>query len=234
MSNKKKTDRIISIDCKDVRFTHSKIRPIFTGCGKRIEETLTEIREGVTMVSDLPLITVIEGADGLLFSLNNRRLYVLKQLRQEGLLVDNQVQVRIKPALARELQRYTKERCSLSASIMKEHNHNQLNKEEKKPDKKIEIEIEEDEDRDGVPLSVFTGSEDTLKKSEKGRDQEKKNTNPSKLPAIVQKAWKGLQKDVTKGGNGRKKVLGQLDEWCDHGIIDDLQRTFCEASLFVS
>ena len=75
---------------------------------------------GELAVEVLPLITVVEGGDGTLVSLNNRRLYVLKKLREAGALKNNEVKVRLKPALARELERYTKDRCSLKATIMLE------------------------------------------------------------------------------------------------------------------
>lgn len=71
-------------------------------------------------ITDLPQITVIEN-DGNLYSLNNRRLFVLKALRQAGRLTNNKVQARIKPALGREKERYTVERCSLIATMMREH-----------------------------------------------------------------------------------------------------------------
>lgn len=74
----------IDVDPRRVRYAHSKIKPIFSGCGRTIEQTLEEIREGTTQPSDLPTITVILGpVDPVdekpwFFSLNNRRLYVLK------------------------------------------------------------------------------------------------------------------------------------------------------------
>ena len=109
------------LDPLDIRFAHSRIRPFFTGCGRRVEDTLNDIKQGNLKVDDLPLITVVRGGDGTLVSLNNRRLYVLKELRNGGFLQNNEVKVRIKPALNRELARYTKERCSLNATIMPEH-----------------------------------------------------------------------------------------------------------------
>ena len=65
------------------------------------------------------MITVLEN-DGFYFSLNNRRLYVLKALREGGYLEskNNLVKVRLKAPLQREIERYTIERCSLQAKIM--------------------------------------------------------------------------------------------------------------------
>lgn len=106
------------VDPDEVRFTHSKIRPYFSGCGRKVMDTLQDIIDGRMDVEDLPLITVIVGTDGHIFSLNNRRLYVLKSLRSRGLLPNNKILVRTKPALPRELSRYTVDRCSLKATVM--------------------------------------------------------------------------------------------------------------------
>lgn len=55
------------------------------------------------------------------FSLNNRRLWVLKRCREEGLLKDNQITVRVRPPKsAAESVRYTVENCSLEAKLMRE------------------------------------------------------------------------------------------------------------------
>ncbi|KAL6042499.1 H/ACA ribonucleoprotein complex subunit 1 [Balamuthia mandrillaris] len=110
-----------------IRFAHSRIRPVFSGCGRRVEDTLADIREGRTRVEDLPLITVVtvnseekgkgkkEEEEPWFFSLNNRRLYVFKRLYEEGLL--EKVRVRVRPMQEHERTRYTVERCSLQARI---------------------------------------------------------------------------------------------------------------------
>jgi len=76
--------------------------------------------------SDLPPIQVIVGPtddeDGLpwYFSLNNRRLWVLKRCREEGLLgADNMIQVRVRQAKsASEQSRYSLSNCALEAKFM--------------------------------------------------------------------------------------------------------------------
>lgn len=68
-----------------IHFTHSKIRGTFTGCGKTLEATLKEIKEGVTKIDDIPRIKVIFDGSRY-YSMNNRRLWVFKQLEAEGLL----------------------------------------------------------------------------------------------------------------------------------------------------
>ena len=78
------------------------------------------------------MITVIANefeGETYYYSLNNRRLYTLKKLRNLGLLKDNCARVRIKIALAREKERYTIDRCSLEATIMKEYNSEDPNTE---------------------------------------------------------------------------------------------------------
>lgn len=120
-----KAKQVIEINPTIIRFTHSKIRPVFTGCGKRIEQTLQEIINGETNVSDLPMITVIEN-DGEYYSLNNRRLYTIKKIQSLGLLEGNKIKAYIKPALNREKIRYTPERCSLTAKIVPENKSEEI------------------------------------------------------------------------------------------------------------
>ncbi len=117
----------VMVDPVRVRFQHARIRPFFSGCGRRVEETLQEIREGKMKPSDLPPIQVligpIEEKTGLqwYFSLNNRRLWVLKRCREEGLLPNNQIYVRVrKPKSEQEARRYTVENCALDAKIIPE------------------------------------------------------------------------------------------------------------------
>ena len=112
-------DTFIDIDPISIRFTHARIRPYFTGCGRRVEDTLADIIGGRLSIYDLPKITVILN-EGTYFSLNNRRLYVLKELRSRGLLEGNTIGARVKVALEREKARYKESNCSLVAKIMRE------------------------------------------------------------------------------------------------------------------
>mmetsp|Transcript_14420 Transcript_14420/g.23932 ORF Transcript_14420/g.23932 Transcript_14420/m.23932 type:complete len:203 (+) Transcript_14420:104-712(+) len=130
-SSASKNSAGVEIDPVDIRFTHARIRPFFTGCGKRIQDTIQEIIDGTITVADLPLITVIEN-EGHMFSLNNRRLYVIKHIQSLGLLQQNTITVLIKPALEREKKRYTIERCVLQAKIMKEFDVREDESEDKK------------------------------------------------------------------------------------------------------
>jgi hypothetical protein len=109
----------IEIDPDIIYFTHARVRPFFTGCNKRIEETYQEILAGQTKISDLPLITVIHN-DGSYFSLNNRRLFLFKWLKREGLIPGGIITATLKPALEREKSKYLPSRCTLQAKMMKE------------------------------------------------------------------------------------------------------------------
>ena len=86
------------MDPRQVRFQYAKIRPFFSGCGRSVTETLESIRSGDVSVEDLPPIQVLVGpeeeGEPVYFSLNNRRLWVLKRLREEGGLKNDVVRVR--------------------------------------------------------------------------------------------------------------------------------------------
>eukprot|EP00928_Gymnodinium_smaydae_P031293 TRINITY_DN23007_c0_g1_i1.p1 TRINITY_DN23007_c0_g1~~TRINITY_DN23007_c0_g1_i1.p1 ORF type:complete len:214 (-),score=16.86 TRINITY_DN23007_c0_g1_i1:267-908(-) len=117
----------IDVDPARVRFQHSKIRPVFSGCGRSVEGTLEDIRQGKLKPSDLPPIQVIVGPtegtgdEPWYFSLNNRRLWVLKRCRDEGLLPDNHISVRVrKPKSEQEAARYCLDNCALEAKIIPE------------------------------------------------------------------------------------------------------------------
>ena len=86
--NNNHNKKIVSIDVNIIYFTHSRIRPIFTGCNKLISDTLHEIVNGKISIKNIPLITIIE-SNGNYFSLNNRRLYLFKMLAEMNLLDNN-------------------------------------------------------------------------------------------------------------------------------------------------
>ena len=121
---------LIMVDPARCRFQHSKIRPYFSGCGRSVEKTLEDIKEGTAKISDIPPIQVLVGDESMdddlgpwYFSLNNRRLWVLKRLREEGYLEQfgNKVAVRVRrPKSKQEKERYTLANCSLQAKLMPE------------------------------------------------------------------------------------------------------------------
>lgn len=126
-----KGEDLIDVSPSRVRFQHSKIRPVFSGCGRSVMETLEEIRRGSLEPADLPPIQVIIGPDEndgggpWYFSLNNRRLWVLKQCYKEGLLdnerYNNTIPVRVRmPKSEAEAERYSIDNCALEAKFMRE------------------------------------------------------------------------------------------------------------------
>ena len=93
-----------------IYFSHSRLDSRFSGCAKDIGTTLSEIVSGVTPLSAIPLITVleVEGAEGGRYvSLNNRRLYLFKELLRLGRLPGGEIQVRIKKPTAKEAKKYS-------------------------------------------------------------------------------------------------------------------------------
>jgi hypothetical protein len=65
------------------------------------------------------------------FSLNNRRLWVLKQCREEGLLENNLIRVRVRqPKSGSEEERYTLENCAVEAKFIREKDPKQNERKE--------------------------------------------------------------------------------------------------------
>jgi hypothetical protein len=118
-----------------IRFMHSKIKPIFSD-GKSVTQTLEDIEKGKVKLSDIPLIVVIRQDDTHYYSMNNRRLWVFKKLREkvqvpnsslililiQGLLKDNRIKVRVRPMpdTKRLKDKFSPERCSETAVFMKQ------------------------------------------------------------------------------------------------------------------
>ncbi|VBB18986.1 hypothetical protein YASMINEVIRUS_1518 [Yasminevirus sp. GU-2018] len=104
-------DLCIMIDPDIVYFTHSRFRKQFTGCNKTIDQTLNEIRSGQITVNDIPKITVYTD-DNHYYSQNNRRLYLFKTCKKEGLLHGDVVSVFVKRIPVKKS--YSAETCSLT------------------------------------------------------------------------------------------------------------------------
>lgn len=78
---------IININPSIVYFTHSRIRSQFTGCGKLLMETLSELRSNPNKVIEIPKIKVMYDKErNTYYSMNNRRLWVFKKLYDDGLI----------------------------------------------------------------------------------------------------------------------------------------------------
>lgn len=109
------------VDPVHIRFMHSKIRPVFSD-GKSVQQTLDDILAGKVKVEDLPQIVIIQQDENLYYSMNNRRLWVLKKLREKGALKDNKVLVRVRPQpeTRRLKDKFSIDRCSDTAKFMRE------------------------------------------------------------------------------------------------------------------
>jgi hypothetical protein len=83
---------------------------------------LPDVIEPFVQTSNQQVIVGPQTEDGpWYFSLNNRRLWVLKRCREEGLLDKNQIRVRVRaPKSSAEASRYSLENCALEAKMMKE------------------------------------------------------------------------------------------------------------------
>lgn len=113
-------EEYIRVDPRDIRYTHSKIRPYFSDA-RRVEDTLAEIKDGKLNPDELRNITVIQ-QETYYVSMNNRRLWVLKQCREQGLLRDDKVPVRVQPPpdTKRLRGRFELHKCSETAKFMRE------------------------------------------------------------------------------------------------------------------
>jgi hypothetical protein len=138
---------LISVDPERIRFQHSRIRPHFSGCGRSVTATLDSIRDGILSPHELPVIQVIVGPDEndgkgpWYFSLNNRRLWVLKRCREEGILqpTNNLIQVRVRePKSDNEFKRYSLANCAIDAKFMREKETKIIEVDDDKEEEKIE------------------------------------------------------------------------------------------------
>ena len=109
----------VSVDINDIRFTHSKVFPNFSGCGVTLEETLRRLLCGEMDITKLPKITVVQSSThpNVYYTLNNRRLWVLKELRCADII--SSVVVRLRQMTPREQTKYTIDRCTLEATIIR-------------------------------------------------------------------------------------------------------------------
>jgi hypothetical protein len=111
-----KSEYEIQLDPDIIYFTHAKIRGCFS-TGKPISETFNEIKYGLTKITDIPIITVY-CVDNKYYSLNNRRLYLFKMCKQNGLLPDNIINVIIREIPSKKiLKRFITNNSSLIAKI---------------------------------------------------------------------------------------------------------------------
>ena len=119
VTNNKSRYTEVSVDINDIRFTHSKVFPNFSGCGITLEETLRQLLCGKMDITKLPKITVVRSSThpDVYYTLNNHRLWVLKELRRADVI--SSVTVRLRQMMPREQTKYTIARCASEATIMR-------------------------------------------------------------------------------------------------------------------
>ena len=104
--------------------SHSRLEGVFSGCGKTIEGTLQDLLTGRIPPDAIPLISVLQlptpTPDSPRFvSLNNRRLYVFKELHKANKLKDGLITCRCRVATKKEAEKYLKQTLALNARIKK-------------------------------------------------------------------------------------------------------------------
>ncbi|RNC55962.1 hypothetical protein TcCL_ESM06520 [Trypanosoma cruzi] len=119
MPAKVKDDVIVEIDPATVYFTFSRIRPTFS-CGRTIASTLDQFLRCEVTPNDLPLLCVLTDKAGRCYSLNNRRLYLYKELKERGVLETVPARLRRMPDTRRMREKYTPEKCALRATLKRE------------------------------------------------------------------------------------------------------------------
>mmetsp|Transcript_20807 Transcript_20807/g.41625 ORF Transcript_20807/g.41625 Transcript_20807/m.41625 type:complete len:217 (+) Transcript_20807:56-706(+) len=174
VGGRKEGEKWMTIDPDRIRFQHSRIRPYFSGCGRGVKETLDQIRNKEISASDLPNMQVLMGPDEMdgkgpwYFGLNNRRLWVFKKCKEEGLLPgDGLILARVRAVKSySEGERYTLENCALQAKFMHEP--------KRKTGKKEDQNEDNFHDAENVPLEKKDNN------IEKGNDEgPEKKTNDS-------------------------------------------------------
>jgi hypothetical protein len=112
MGKQQKKPGLFTIKPSTIHFTHSRIRGTFTGCGRSVNETLEILRKDPSYISNIPRIKVVTDGDKY-YSMNNRRLWVFKQLEKEGLI--ESIDVALEPIPAHS--KITKNTYSLEAKV---------------------------------------------------------------------------------------------------------------------
>jgi hypothetical protein len=116
MAAKAGGEELTLVDPMPIYFTFSRIRPQYS-CGRFIKDTIADLLSGKTAVADLPPIAVLVDRHGAMFSLNNRRLFTFKELCRAGALTQVPVRLRPVPQTKRMAQKYTADKCSLTATL---------------------------------------------------------------------------------------------------------------------
>ena len=173
-------------------------------------ETLSDIIEGRLQLEELPLITVINN-NGFYFSLNNRRLFVLKALRDAGHLIplNNIVKVRVKAPLPREIERYTIERCCLQARIMNAKEEKMTAEDDNDNDKIEERDPDDNQSLDHLNVSSIPPAT---------KESHVSSHNIALYHPHIQTSLRNLQKLIAK--SKFKAVVEQINEWLQDTKLD--------------
>jgi hypothetical protein len=86
-------------------------------------DTLAELESGAVTASAIPKILVVQQrlkGGVTYYSMNNRRLWLFKEARARGLLTTVPVRVRAQPTSRRLANKFSPERCALTATFMRE------------------------------------------------------------------------------------------------------------------
>lgn len=160
---------------------------------------------------------------------------MLKQLRNEGFLENNEVSVRIRKCTNKEIDRYTSIKCSLIATIMKENHfgieyNNDSNNEDRLKEDMDELKVKSNTEEIIIETNPTSVTENF--KCDKLVTTINNNDMKKNLHATVTKGLKNLI-GKNKGKKGLSpKVMSQLDEWMNDGLIlDSKQRDYIESLL---
>ncbi len=175
-------------------------------------------------ILDLPMITVINN-DGCIFSLNNRRLFVLKSIREQGLLPNNEIRVRLKGATSKEILRYTRDRCSLTASLMHEREAVGTDTDDGDVDREGDVHV-------GSIVDSAVVTESSLSETTLSSKKSKSKASPVAsvpLPPVVLQALKGLTRMVEDGKS--KKAIQKIQQWINEGVITPEQSSVVNVEI---
>jgi len=176
----------------------------------------------------LPTITILEN-DTFYFSLNNRRLYVLKELRKKGLIPNNHIKVRIKQANMQEATRYVASKCSLNASIMKEYKKSDNSNNNNGDDDDVSDDNNEDNNTTNNKSDDDNNNDrrnQTIQEYSKLKNNKKVSDNDDNvnLDPKIASSLKGLMKLIDRGKN--QQVEQQIATWILSKQINEKQKRF--------
>ena len=154
-------------------------------------DTMEEIRQGKLEPNALPPIQVLIGPTTdddqgpWYFSLNNRRLWILKQCYKEGLLDNNTIAVRVRlPKSDAERERYCIQNCALEAKFIRESNPNKKKKAMVKAKEKVKSDTDSKDREDTTQLTNdFSQMSTSIKDEEDDGSSDESSDDDDKVVA---------------------------------------------------